>query len=168
MLACSHYRNVSKQTTRDMKVKNKDKMKKNDGDAPVLQETLLEGFVKSGLASKIKNIDGKIDTTSVEKAHVYIGGQPLNSILKKPKSTNHDHVSKVGNGADSSSPIRANVKNVANKETKESNVHINVQPCDSINDSTSSTSFVKVLKAAGKSRKEFTSLLESNVKVVNF
>nr|GEW14178.1 hypothetical protein [Tanacetum cinerariifolium] len=162
----------------DMKVKNNDKMKKYDGDAPVLKETLLEGFVKSGLAAKIKNIDGKIvgkDSNPrrpihcvVDKAHVYVGGQPLKSILKKPKSTNHDQVSKVGNGADSSSPIGANVMNVANKETKESDVHVNVQPCDSSNDSTSSTSFVEVLKVAGKSGKEFTSSLESNAKVVNF
>nr|GEV58513.1 hypothetical protein [Tanacetum cinerariifolium] len=176
----------------DLKVKNKNKVKKNDGDVPAVQETLVENLIKSGLASKIKNIDGKIvgkdakirkpvhcvqfdgvveptnssstdQSTHGAQTHVYGGSQPPKSILKKPKTTNMG--TNVGNIEPSNPDL-----SVANLEAMSSDVHINVQSSDSSSDTNTPTSFVEVLNDARKSGKEAINSLDdySTSRVVKF
>ncbi|GJW44383.1 hypothetical protein Tco_0073182 [Tanacetum coccineum] len=152
----------------DLKVKNKDKVKKNDGDVPAVQETLVENLIKSGLASKIKNIDGKIvrkdanirkpvrcvqfdgvaeptnssntdqNSTHGAQTHVYGGSQHPKSILKNPKAINMG--TNVGNIDPSNPDLGA-----AKLETMNSDVHINVQSSNSSSDTNTPTSFVELV-----------------------
>nr|GEY96776.1 hypothetical protein [Tanacetum cinerariifolium]GEY99442.1 hypothetical protein [Tanacetum cinerariifolium] len=165
----------------DLKVKNKDKAKKNKGKDSELQGNSVEGWTKGDLASKVINIEGKVigKDANIRKAVrgpqvvVPAVGSNMNqgaqtcmlpkSILKKSKPTNTGtNNEQVGNDATRVVPNSPSVKVATKCNDRMKNTEPTATPFMS-SSTNIPTSFVDILNAAGKSKKEYTSSLGSGL-----
>ncbi|GKB18421.1 putative reverse transcriptase domain-containing protein [Tanacetum coccineum] len=160
-----------------LKVKNKDKAKKNKGEDSELQGNSVEGGTKGDFALKVINIEGKVigKDANIEKAIrgpqvvVPAVGSNMNldaqtcvlpkSILKKSKPTDTGTNNKQeGNNATRVVHNSPSVGVATECNDKMENTGPTATPC-MISSTNVPTSFVDFLNAAGKSEKENTSSL---------
>ncbi|GJR90248.1 putative reverse transcriptase domain-containing protein [Tanacetum coccineum] len=165
----------------NLKVKYKDKAKKNEGKDSELQGNLVERGTKGDLALKVINIEGKVigKDANIRKAvrgpQVVVSASGLNmnqgaqtcvlpkSILKKSKPTNTGtNNEQEGNDATGAVPNNPSVGVATECKDKMENTGPTATPCMSCSTNVP-TSFVDVLNAAGKSQKENTSSLGSEL-----